>query len=653
MSADLFSIGVSGLIASQAALSTTSNNIANASTPGYTRQVTQFTPIAGQQTEYGYLGSGVMAASVQRQTDSYLNASVQSAQSTSSEQTSYYGQISQISNMLASSSTDISTSMQTFFTGFQQVASDPSAIAPRQQALSNAQTLVDQFQTVGGQLATLGSTLNQGISSDVNAINNYAKQIATLNQSIRTVSEGGNAQPPNDLLDQRDTAVANLSKLVGVSVVNQPDGSYNVYFGNGQGLVVGSQPYSLAAVPSQSDPTQTEVAYTASGNSQLIPDSQITGGDLGGLLSFRSQSLQPATQQLGQLAAGFAMSVNAQHTLGMDLKNKPGVAMFNVAAPLAVPSTLNTGTGKLSAGFVQTDSAYLQPSDYKVAFDGTNYTITRLSDGSSGVDSSGHAAVGSYSPAAMSSSPPTVEVDGLSFSVSAPMTAGDSFTVKPMEGALSSISLAITDPTQIAASGGPASVSAASSNSGSGALSITAMTGTPSFATPATIAFSNPSTTPSTYTINGGASATLPSNGQIPVPDASGTNALTLTLSGVPGPGDSFTVSSNSGGVGNNQNAVALGALQTRLALDQGTASFSGLYGDIVGQVGTIAAQYKSTSTTAAGVLTDAQAAQASVSGVNLDEEGANLIKFQQQYQASAKVVQIAATLFQSILQLN
>lgn len=642
MSANLFSIGVSGLIASQAALSTTSNNIANASTPGYTRQVTQFTPIAGQQTQYGYLGSGVMASSVERQTDTYLNASVQTAQSASSEQTSYYSQISQISNMLASSSTDIGTSMQTFFTGFQQVASDPSSIAPRQQALSNAQTLVDQFQTVGGQLSTLGSTLNQGISSDVNAINNYAKQIATLNQSIRTVSEGGNAQPPNDLLDQRDTAVANLSKLVGVSVVSQQDGSYNVYFGNGQGLVVGSQPYSLAAVPSNSDPTQIQVAFTASGNSQLIPDTQITGGDLGGLLSFRSQSLQPATQKLGQLAAGFALSVNAQHALGKDLKGVQGLAMFNLAAPQVVPSQLNTGTGQLTAGFAPTDSTYLQPSDYKVAFDGTNYSITRLSDGSSGLDGAGKAAPATYAPATMTS-PASVEVDGVSFSLKAPMAAGDSFTVKPVEGALSGINLALVDPSQIAASGGPVSVSAASANTGSGALAITALTGAPSFSTPTTIAFSSATT----YAVNGGASATLPANGQIVV------NGVTVTLSGAPAAGDSFSLSNNAGGVGNNQNAVAMGGLQTRLALDNGAASFSGLYSDIVGQVGASAAQYKSTSTTAAGVLSNAQAAQASVSGVNLDEEGANLIKFQQQYQASAKVVQIAATLFQSILQLN
>lgn len=649
MSQDLFSIGVSGLVAAQAALSTTSNNIANASTPGYTRQVAQFQPLPGQQTQYGYLGSGVTAASVQRQTDAYLNASVQTAQSVASEQAGYYSQVSQISNMLASSSTDIGSSLQTFFTGFQKVAADPSVTAPRQQVLSNAQTLVDQFQTVGTQLSTLATSVNQGISDSVNAINTYASQIASLNQSIRLVSRDGTAQPPNDLIDQRDHAVAGLSKVVGVSVVSQTDGSYNVYFGNGEGLVVGSQPYKLAAVPSTTDPTQTAVAFTAAGKSESIPDSQITGGSLGGLIGFRNQSLAPATAKLGQLAAGFALSVNAQHMLGRDIHGNPGKAMFSVPAPQVMSSPLNSGSGLLSASFAAGGVNQLQPSDYKVAFDGTNYSITRLSDHSTGLDASGNPAPATYAVSALTGGA-SVQVDGLSFSLTGSMAAGDSFVVKPVEGALSGINLALTDPAQIAAANGATlpNIAAAATNTGNGRFAVTWVSGAPTFSNAATVSFSNATT----YSVSGLASGnvsnqTLPASGQIVV------NGVTLTLSGTPANGDTFSLSNNAGTVGNNQNAVALGGLQTQLSLDRGTTSFSGLYSDIVGQVGATTAQYKSTSTTAAGVLSSAQAAQQSVSGVNLDEEGANLIKFQQQYQASAKVVQIASTLFQSILQLH
>lgn len=644
---DLFSIGVSGLVAAQTALATTSNNIANASTTGYTREVTQFKEIQGQQTNYGYLGSGVTTTGNQRQTDTYLNASVQSAQATSSEQSAYYQQVSQISNMLASSSTDIGTSMENLFSSFQQVASDPSSTASRQQVLSDAQVLTDQFQSVGSQLSTLSSSVNQSISSDVTSINNYANQIATLNQQIKTVSQGGNAQPPNDLLDQRDQAVASLSKLVGVSVVSQTDGSENVFIGNGQGLVVGGQPYTLSAVASSSDSTQLSIGFTANGKTSTIADSQITGGDLGGLIAFRNQSLEPATQQLGQLAAGFALTVNAQHELGTDLKGAQGQALFSIPSPQVQSDSSNTGSGTMSASFVQSDAKYLQASDYKVSYDGSNYSITRLSDGSTGVDGAGKTAPASY-PASALTNGNSVEVDGVQFSLTGSPSAGDSFLVKPSEAALSGISVALSDPSKVAAAGAPVAVTAASANTGSGSVAVSAYTGSPSYPNGVTLSFGSGGT----YSVSGSSGsdvsgATLPANGQITV------DGVTLTVSGTPAANDSFTLGNTTSGTGDNQNAVALGALQTGLTLDGATTSFSGAYSDLVGAVGTAAAQYKSTSTTAASILTSTTAAQQAVSGVNLDEEGANLIKYQQQYQAAAKVVQIASTLFASILQLN
>jgi flagellar hook-associated protein 1 FlgK len=647
MGADLFSIGVSGLIASQAALSTTSNNISNASTPGYTREVAQLAPLPGQATQYGYLGSGVQSTSVQRQISTYLNANVQSAQSTASEQSSYFTQVSQLSDMLGSSSTDLGNSLQTFFTGFQQVASDPASIPARQKVLSNSQILVDQFQTIGSQISNLNGSLNQAISLDVNSINTYAQQIAGLNQSILTVSQGGNAQPPNDLLDKRDLAVANLSKLVGVSVVSQPDGAYNVFFGNGQGLVVGGKPYTLAAVNSTTDPGRIQIAFSASGVNQPLPDSAITGGDLGAMLKFRTDSLDPTTRKLGVLAAGFALNVNTQHALGTDLKNVQGDTFFSLNTPQVAAATTNQGTATLTASFVGAHAQRLQPSDYQVSFDGSNYKIARTTDQTAGLDGNGQTAPGTY-PASALTNGASVEVDGISFSLNGPMTAGDSFLVKPVEGSLAGIGLKISDPIKLAASGGPVAVTAGSSNSGGGKLVVSGLSGAPAFSSPATVSFIDATT----YSISGSVTtdvtgAALPANHQIVV------DGVTLTLSGVPNANDSFSVGNNASGVGNNQNAVAMAALQTAGTVDGGNTTFAGLYSGVVSDVGSRAAQYKSTSTTAEGVLSSAVAAQQTVSGVNLDEEAAQLLKYQQQYQACAKVVQIASTLFQSILQLN
>ena len=651
MASDLFSIGVSGLTAAQAALSTTSNNISNASTPGYTREVPILAPLPGQQTTYGYLGSGVHATTVQRQVSSYLNANVQSAQSVASQQTGYYQQVSQLSQTLASSSTDIGSSIQSFFSNVQQLASNPSTMATRQTLLSSAQVLTDQFQNVGGQISSLNAALNTQMQTDVSSINTLANQIATLNQSIRTIGQGGNAAPPNDLLDQRDAAVQNISKLVGVSVVAQSDGSYNVFIGNGQGLVVGNQASKLSTVPSSTDPSQMELAYTGPSGTQQISENAVTGGDLGALVSFRSQTLNPTSQQLGQLAVGFALSMNQQNSLGRDLSGAAGGKLFMVPQPVTTSNTLNTGNvSGLTATFV--DAKQLRASDYQVSLDSAGaYHIVRSSDGSNGVDSSGAVLPSTTTyTAAQLTSPASVTVDGLAFSLTPPgaMNPGDSFLVKSGEGALNNIALAISDPSKIAASSGPVAVAPVSSNVGNSTLAVTGLTGSPSLASPITISFPSPTT----YTITGAgggnvSGAALAANGQITV------NGITVTLSGAPVANDAFTLSANSTGVGDGQNAVAMGDLQTSSLLNGGTASFSGLYSAVIGSVGASAAQYKSTSASAQGVLNSASSAQQSVSGVNLDEEGANLLKYQQEYQACAKAIQIASTLFQSILQLQ
>ncbi|MEM5384726.1 flagellar hook-associated protein FlgK [Paraburkholderia phymatum] len=656
MSSNLFSIGLSGLNAAQWGLTTTGQNISNQATPGYSVERPVYAESSGQYTGSGYVGSGVSTTTIQRQYSQYLTTELNNAQSQSGSLTTYYNMIAQLNNMVGSPTSGISSAITSFFTGLQNVANDASNPAMRQSAVSNAQSLADQINAAGDQYDQLRASVNTQLGDTVKQINSYTAQIAQLNSQIQALSAQG--QPPNQLLDQRDLAVSNLSQMVGVQVV-QGDSGYSVFMSNGQPLVVADKSFNLTTVTSPSDPTETAVAYAglasqaATSTPQILPDSTALGGQLGGLMTFRSQTLDPAEAQLGAIATSFAAQVNAQNALGIDLNGNKGGALFTVGNPTVYANANNTGNGNL--GVTLMNPAQPPSSDYTLSYDGTSYTLTDRGTGQ---------VVGQ---APNLSNP----IGGMQFSLGVTtMNAGDSFTIEPTRGALNGFALTTTSGTAIAASS-PVLVTAGSANTGTATVTqgtVTAGYSVPTSGSPTKLTYDSTTgslsgfpvgstvtiagTPPTQYNIT----ATTPDVPYNPATGASLTitgstiNNVSLQITGTPANGDTFVIAANPSGGKDGRNAQLMSNLVTTKSMGNGTLTLTDSYANYVNDIGNQTNQIQSSSKAQASLVTQITTAQQSISGVNINEEAANLLQYQQLYQANSKVIQTASTLFQTIL---
>ena len=541
---------LSGLRAFQSALDTTSHNIANVATDGYSRQRVDLVTREAQLLGAGYVGKGVTTAAIQRSYDQFLTNQVTNRTSNTNQFQAYYGIASQLDTTLGNADAGLATVLNDFFNSVQDVASDPTSIPARQVMLSAADNLNARFQSINTQIGDLTNNVNSQLSGVVSEMNTIATSIADINQQIVSAygAAGGNGAP-NDLLDQRDRLVQQLSQYANVTTNEQSDHSLNVYIGTGQPLVLGSTTNTLSAVNNQYDVNARDIAFTSTGITTVVTD-QINGGQLGGLLDVKKNVLDPARNQIGKLAVGLANQFNTQHQLGQDLNGNAGGLFFtavDTSSPAVLPSSNNTtGSGNFSVAV--NDVNALQASDYRLNYDGTNFTLTRLSDNK--VVDSGFTTAGL--PRAEAS-------EGFTLSLSGTVSAGDSFLVRPVYYAAGDTGLAISDPSAIAA----------------------------------------------------------------------GTTGS---------------------GVGNNGNALALSALQTSKGLDGSTANYMQIYSKMVAFVGEKTHQADSSQKAQKVLLDQAVASRDALSGVNLDEEAANLIKYQQAYQAAAQLISVNDELFQTLL---
>lgn len=636
----IFGISITGLRAAQTGLATAGHNISNASTPGFNRQQIVQSTNTPLYTGAGFLGQGTNVDTVKRVYSQFLDNQVQSAQARSSYLETYSAQISQIDNMLADPSSGLSPALQGFFTGVQDVAANPASVPSRQSMLSSSEALVSRFKSLDGRLQELRDGVNSQITSSVGLINSYAQQIATLNHQIVIAEAGGNGQPANDLLDQRDLILAELNKEINVSVVKQDDGSYNVFMGKGQALVVGQQALTLSAEPMPDNPGEMGVAYVSYGGSaQMLSSDSLDGGNLGGLLAFRSETLDKAQNELGRVAIGLAQSFNDQHRLGQDLNGDLGGNYFNVPAPKVVANTLNASSSGVP-GVTLNDVGSLTSSDYTLSKTAAGYTLTRLSDNTA--------------TAYLAADFP-VTVDGMTITAPATTSTGDSWLIQPTRNGAKDISVAIRDTAKIAAAA-PISTAAAYTNTGSGAISAGSVNSPPppnaSLRNNVTIAFIDATH----FSVTDNTTSTVLAASVLYDPAAGGSisyNGWTAQLSGASAAGDSFTVGPNTDGVSDNRNGLLLAGLQTKNTLLGGTATYQSAYSQIVSSVGVKTRDINVTAQAQATLLTQSQQAQQSLSGVNLDEEASNLLRYQQAYEASAKLMQIASTLFDTLLDLG
>ncbi len=617
----ILGIGTSALLTYQQALDVTGHNIANVGTAGYSRQRLDLATRTPLQTGLGSLGTGVMATGVSRSTDAFVQASLTLNTSANAYEQTYSEIAGQVDNVLSGSNSGLTPALDSFFSAVQDVGNDPTSTAARQQMLTQGQALVDRFGQLQGSIDDQSRIVNGRIGSAVETINQLASGIADLNRQI--MAARGAESPPNDLLDRRDELVRQLSEQVSVQSTVQSDGSLAVSIGQGQGLVVGTQTNKLVAQPLGADPGQLTVGF--SNGAAFVRAGDSLGGTLGALLDLKSTLLDPATDGLGRVAVGLTQSFNQLHEAGMDLDGNPGQAFFSVPPPAVLANRGNAATG--TPALTVTDANALVPSDYQLRFDGSAWTVRRTSDGQT---------VGSVAPGG------SLSFDGLSLDLSgvAGAQAGDGFVLQPLHVA-GQMQVKISDPRAIAAAL-PVKAQAAAANTGGAsvnALTITDPTD-PAVRTPVDVTF-----TGGNFVVGG---TTVP-------PDPSGDTTITangwqLVIRGTPAEGDVFQVRDNTGGVGDNGGALTLGALAGQRTLAGGTATLSEGYAQVVADVGVKTQRSKLNADVQAQLLQQAQAQRDSVSGVNLDEEAANMLRFQQAYQAAAQVIATAGTMFDSLL---
>ncbi|GKX44485.1 flagellar hook-associated protein 1 [Pectobacterium carotovorum subsp. carotovorum] len=558
---NLINTAMSGLKGAQVALSTVSNNISNQAVTGYSRQNAILEQAISSSTSAGYIGNGVNVVSINRQYNEFITNQLRAAQTTSSSVSAYYEQISKIDNLLASSTTSLSSTIQGFFSNLQNLTSNAGDSSTRQTVLGKAEGLVNQFKVTDKYLRDMDSGLNTQIQSTVGQINTYTDQIASLNNEITKLMGANSGTMPNDLLDQRDLLVDQLNKLVGVDVTVQDGIVYNVALKNGTNLVQAGTSNELVAIGSSNDPTRLTIGYKDQTNDVVsLNESTLTGGSLGGLLSFRTETLDEARGQLGQLALAFADAFNAQHQQGYDRNGVKGGDFFSFGKAVVLNDSKNGGNAVLTPSY--TDTKDVQATNYAIKYDGANWQVTRLSDNSKFT-------------AAVDTSDNSLNFDGVKMAITGTPVTNDSFLLKPVNDVIIDMSVAVSDPNKIAA-----------------------------------------------------ASVKLDENGA-PVLDGSGNPVF--------------------GGVSDNTNAKALLALQNEKIVG-GKASVSGAYASLVGSIGNQTSTLKINNTSQQNVVKQLTAEQQSVSGVNLDEEYGDLMRYQQYYMANAQVIKTAQSIFDALL---
>ncbi len=675
--ADLLSIGLSGLSASKTQLSITGHNITNVNTPGYSRQDASQATRSPQFSGAGYIGSGTSLVDVRRSYSEFLTSQLRSSTSLNSDVEAYKSQIDQLDSLLAGTTTGITPSLQKFFSALQTAAEDPANIPARQLVLAEAEGLARRFNTVYDRLSEQNSFTNKQMSAVTDQVNRLAGSIGSLNEAIAIAAANG--KQPNDLLDARDEAVRQLSGYIGVTVVPQDDSSFNVFIGSGQPLVVGSTVAKLEVVPGQGDPNRHEVQFISGGSRQGIT-SQITGGELGGLIRYREEVLDSTMNSLGRLSLAVSDQVNTQLRQGLDLKGDVGEALFgNYNEPALAKLRVNAFAGNSNAQPVLniTDPSVLTTSDYLMEYDASGPKVRRLSDNQvmnvtdttpptgvltitdkAGVDQGFQVVLGSPAP-----------------------VAGDKFSLQPTRRGAADIKATLDQADQLAFAA-PVRAESNLQNAGTGAIGQPDMTSGPSpisisalqglfGSNGATLTFTEPdavtitggtaqfrsvddSTTPPTVSYSATATIQPGQSNSLVVGDAN--YQFEFSLSGTPKDNDRFAMAFNQSGVSDNRNALKLVDLQTKQTVGVDAAvngsgfSFTDGYGELVERVGTLTAQARMDSEATGSILKQASDNRDSLSAVNLDEEAANLIKFEQYYNASAQIIQVARSLFDTLI---
>jgi len=622
----ILSTSSTALLAFQRALSTISHNVANANTEGYSRQTVELSTRQPQPFGNGFIGRGVQQDTVERLTDSFNFERMIDSRA----EVGRLEQLNLLADRLDRGFTDAGSSLNLpwsqLFDSMQAVSTDPSSTAAREAMLASARNVAGRMRSLETQLQSYDREVSQRLTAGVERVNQLTSELGALNKEIGRVTGLSGGQPANDLFDQRDRLVLELSGLIGVNTALQDDGSLNVYTQGGQALLIGTTPLQLSASRDSFRQDRVNIGLQAGNTTVPLPPSAFAG-ELGGLMEFRDTVLDPASVSLGSMATTLAYTVNAVNAQGVDLYGNPGAPIFNQPTMTTLPSSSNTGGATISASIASL--AAFDGRDVLIEYDGVGYTASDRRTGAA-LPIGGTGVPGD-----------PLTVNGVAVVVSGAPAAGDRFLLQPASGAAGRIDVVMTDPRGIAAAA-PLGTRADVGNLGTAQPRLTVTDrNAPGFTNPVDIQFLDSTT----YTVNGG-----PPIAYAPGDTIAG-NGWEITLEGDILAGDRFQVRATTPGSSDNGNMLVMASLDDTKLLFGGTGSLNESLRQMTTQVG--AAARNSTDALAAQKSIDQQliANRESVSGVNLDEEAANLLRFQQAYQASAQLMTVADTLFQSLLQ--
>ncbi|WP_333623133.1 flagellar hook-associated protein FlgK [Stenotrophomonas indicatrix] len=618
----VLSTGTSALLAFQRALATTSHNVANLNTPGYSRQKVDFATATPQNYGYGDVGNGTRIVDIRRAADQLAISRLLDSGGELARLKQLSGMADRVNALFSDAATNVAGVWSNFFDTVSGLSSNAAGTADRQNMLDGAKALANRFSQLNTHLNNLNGEVNNGLMAGATEVNRLASEIAQINGAIGT--NIANAAP--DLLDRRDQLISQLVGYTGGTAVIQDGGIMNVYTAGGQALVVGTTASKVTTVADPYQPERLQLALQTQGGTITL-DPKAVGGQIGGLLEFRDTVLTPAQAELGKLAVGLAETFNSTHRQGVDLYGQMGGDFFNIGTPRVTGNAGNTGTGAITASYG--DLGKLEAQNIVLKFDGSNWAASRADTGASvPLTGTGTAA------------DPLI-INGVKLVVGGAAAANDRFLLQPTAGVAGSLEMAITDPSRIAAAAAIKGA-AALANTGTGKLSGVTVTDSTNanLRNPAAIVF----TSATTYTIDGSPPQTYTPGQTISA------NGWSFVLDGVPKNGDTFNITPTPAGSSDNSNATKLSKVESAKAFNAGTVTLGGALGGLTTQVGA-AARSAEYSLGAQQVIADqAQAARDEVSGVNLDEEAADMLRLQQAYQAASQLISTADSMFQTIL---
>jgi flagellar hook-associated protein 1 FlgK len=636
MSSGIMNIGVRALLANQGALQTIGHNIANVNTPGYSRQSVVLQDVKGEYSGSGYFGKGVDILTVKRTYSEFLTRQASLSKSVAAADTTRYDKLSQLENVFPGGPDGLGASISNMLNAFSDIVGAPTDLTARSVVLARADEAAANFRAASSQLNDLRVGVAGQLRNDADAINNLADQIAKANEEIARAIGGGHA--PNDLLDQRDQLINQLNQYVQTSSVPADDGSLNIFLAGSQPLVLGTTVSPVSIVKDDfNDPAKSKLAITVGGVTHTMDEAMLGGGEVAGLLRFQNTDLVDATNLLGRMALAIGTRMNEQQALGIDINGNPGVALFNLSAvPAGYPSTTNTGNATVSAA-IQTNPASgttaFVASDYQLTFaSASTGSITRLSDGVTTAFDFGV------------SNP--LKIDGLDIQISAgAAAAGDRFVLKPFSAAAVDIATAFSSPKGLAMAN-PNAAAAGISNTGT--LAVDSLV-TRSMPPPPAVTLNF--TGPGSYTRSDTGATVYTYTPGVPIEygNTAPPSGWSLTLKGTPQAGDTYTVQPNPYPVLDAGNAQAMLGLRDLAMFDNGPLTDG--YASLMATIGIKVQSAESASAVSSNIASNIEKDRTSVAGVNLDEEAARMLQYQQAYQASGKMLQVAQNIFDTLIQ--